>query len=210
MAATNRPNSTGHSSRPHSTSLSSQYSAAAHCRLSRVPRQHPLAARLWGRAAQGYAGQGDQAACVEALANARAVCDGLPDEMPSRFATDRAEHVSYSIATYAAECLVGLGAWKEAEQQARTAAGVHQWSPRRAANARLDLSIALANLGSVDEAVEHGTHALAFGRDHGMGVLRLKARRLDTVLSGRYPKEPGTTEFHEQYAAITSPTPLTP
>jgi hypothetical protein len=178
--------------------------------LSRVPRQHPLAARLWGRAAQGHAGQGNQAACVEALAKARAVCDGLPDEMPSRFSTDRAEHVSYSIATYAAECLVELRAWKEAEQQARTAAGVHQWSPRRAAHARLDLSIALANLGSVDEAAEHGKHALAFGRDRGMGGLLVKAHKLDTVLSGRYPKEPGAIEFHEQYKAITSPTPLTP
>jgi hypothetical protein len=178
--------------------------SAAFKGLDRVPRRHPLAARLWARAAQGHAHQGNQTACLEQLAKARTVCDGLPDTMPSRFSTDRAEHISYSIAQYATSCFVGLGAWKEAEQQARAAVGVVRWSPRGAARAQLHLGIALANLGSVDEASEHGKHALASGRDYGLGSVLPRARELDAVLMSRYPKEPAAVEFHEQYEAVTS------
>jgi len=170
--------------------------------LDRVPRRHPLSARLWARAAQGYACQGNQAACLEMLAKARTVCDDLPDEMPSRFSTDRAERISYSITTLAASCFVWLGAWKEAEQQARSAAGVRRWAPGYAAGAQLNLGIALANLGSADEAAEHGKQALASCR--GKAMLLPRARKLDAVLMSRYPKEPAAIEFHEQYEAVTS------
>lgn len=176
--------------------------------LDRVPHRHPLAARLCARAAEGYARQGNQAACVELLTQARTVCETLPEEMPSRFATDRAEHVWYSIATYAASCYARLGAWNEAEQQARSAAGVARWSPHRAAMAQLDLGIALANLGSADEAAEQGKQALAFGRSYGMFQVS-RARELNTALMRRYPKEPGAIEFYERYEVAMSRLQLT-
>jgi hypothetical protein len=84
--------------------------------------------------------------------------------MPSRFSTDSAEHISYTVATNAASCFVALGDWKQAEQQARTALGVGRWSPGRAAYAQLDLGMALTHLGVPDEAAERGKQALALGR----------------------------------------------
>jgi tetratricopeptide (TPR) repeat protein len=170
--------------------------------LSKVPRQHPLAARLRSTAAQGYARQGNKAACVETLQAAQDVCEQLPDEMPSRFSTTSAEHVSYAVAEEAARCYVDLGEWKQAERAARTALGVGRWSPGRAACAQLDLGLALTQLGHPDEAAERGKQALALGR--GWGSLLPRARQLDVALQRRYPKEPGALEFRERYQELTS------
>jgi tetratricopeptide (TPR) repeat protein len=171
--------------------------------LNRAPKQHPLVARLRSQAARGYARQGDRAASTELLSEARQVCEQLPDQMPSRFSTDCAEHTSYTVATAAASCYVGLGEWKEAERHARTALAVGRWSPGRAAYAQLDLGVALAHLGSPDEAAERGKQALAVGR--GYGDLLTRARKLDAALLRRYSMTPGALEFHEQLERFDRP-----
>jgi len=168
--------------------------------LRQVPRHHPLAARLRSTAAQGHARRGDRDACLEMLTAAREVCEQLPDVLPSRFTTDSAEHVTYTVSSHAASCYVDLGAWKDAEREARTACAVGRWSPGRAAYAQLDLAVALANLGCPDEAAERGKQALAF--DRGYGSLLPKARKLDRALRSRYPKEPGALEFRARYEAV--------
>jgi len=175
----------------------SEATTAALNGLNRCPRQHPLAARLRVHAALGYARQGNRMACVDLLTEARQVCEQLPDQMPSRFATDSAEHTSYYVASLAGSCLVSLGEWKDAERQARTACGVAQWSPGIAACTQLDLGLALAHLGAPDEAAERGKQALALGR--GFADLLAKAQTLDATLQRRYPKEPATGEFRARY-----------
>jgi tetratricopeptide (TPR) repeat protein len=164
--------------------------------LDRVPRQHPLAALLRNNAARSFARQGDRTAAAELLAEARVVCEQLPDEMPSRFSTVCAENIAHTIANSTAECHLGLNDWKEAEQHARMGCGVAQWSPGQAALAQLRLGLALAHLGHPDEAAERGRQALALER--GYGSMLTNARKLDAALRGRYPKEPGTLEFHER------------
>jgi hypothetical protein len=68
--------------------------------------------------------------------------------------------------------------------------------------AQLNLGIALANLGSAEEAAEHGKQALASGC--GKAMLLPRFRELDAVLMSRYAKEPAAVEFHERYEAVTS------
>ena len=94
-----------------------------------------------------------------------------------------------------------LGDWKEAERQARGAAdAIGRWSPGRAAYAHLDLGMALAHLGSPDEATERGKQGLALGR--GYGSLLTRARKLDAALRAGYPKEPAAAEFHARYELV--------
>lgn len=177
--------------------------SAARKGLRKVPRRHPLAARLHARAAEDHARRGNATATADALATARAVCDGLPAEMPSRFGTDTAEHTAYSIATYAASCSVDLRDWKEAERQAKTALGVARWSPLREARALLDLGTALAHLGSPDEAAELGRRALAPGRgNHDRRIAQ--ARTLDAILMNRYRTVQGVEDFHAQYEQLAT------
>ncbi|MEA2593374.1 MAG: hypothetical protein QOD62_3205, partial [Actinomycetota bacterium] len=63
--------------------------------------------------------------------------------------------------------------------------------------ARIDLGIALAELGEADEAIGQGRLALASPRV--VDSVRSRAADLDAVLTARYPGLPATREFHEQY-----------
>ena len=67
---------------------------------------------------------------------------------------------------------------------------------------RIELGIALAGQGAVDEAVEHGRRALARPR-HLVSVLS-RARQLDGVLVNRYPTASSVREFNEQYQRFAS------
>jgi tetratricopeptide (TPR) repeat protein len=176
--------------------------AAAHRGLNKAPRNSPIAARLHGRAALTYALQGNQSACIDRLAEARNLCDQLPDESPSRFATEDRDLTSCIVTRMTAWCHNQLGNYQEAERHTRDALAVEAWSPGEADLNRLDLGIALAHRGSPDEAAERGKQALA--RPRFLGALLPRARELDAVLMKRYPADPGTQEFHEQYQLIAS------
>jgi len=178
---------------------------AAQRGLRRVPRRHPLSARLHARAARGYAALGNRDACTDALTRARTACDRLPEDMPSRFGSDSAEHVRYSIAAYAAECHISMADWASAAQQAEMAFGVRRWSNWRAAGAHLDLAVAKTHLGSPEEALEHAKQAVAFGLHRGGSVLP-RLHRLDAALISRYAEVPGVQEFHGQYRQLASQT----
>jgi tetratricopeptide (TPR) repeat protein len=176
--------------------------AAAEHGLSTAPRHTPIAARLYARAAQGHAWMGNRPATTEHLAEARKLCDQLPDESPSRFTTESSAFTSCKISEYAANCYLKLADYQAAEREARNALAIEPWSPGAAGIAHLDLAIALAHLGSPEEAVEHGRQAISQPRFLG-GVLPL-AHELDTVLTKRYPTEPCTQEFHEQHDQLVS------
>lgn len=169
--------------------------------IARVPDQHALAVRLRTRAARIYAQQGDRQHALELLNQAQQVCDQLPDTMPSRFATDSAEHVSFTLAQQMASAHVSLQNWGEAERYAQLARGVNRWSPGRAAVAQIDHALALAQLGSPEEAAERGRQALAIGRPYG--DLLKRAGKLDNTLRKRYPKLHDTGEFHAIYQKMS-------
>jgi transcriptional regulator with XRE-family HTH domain len=168
--------------------------------LDKVSDRHPVAARLRAKAARAHARQGNRESCVELLADAREVCDRLPDQTPSRLSTMSAEYTSYTVADIAGHCHVWLADWKAAEQHSRTALAVVAWSPGRAERSRVNLATALAHFGSPDEAAELGGKALASGH-WPVAVLR-QARELDAALTNRYPKQPRVQEFHDQYQQL--------
>ena len=170
--------------------------------LSRVPRGHPLAARLHARLAMCHAQRGNSAGTLDALTNARQRCERLPAQMPSRLATDSADHIAHSITSYAASCNIDLRNWRQAETEARAALDVAKWSPSRAASAYLDLGTALAHLGSPEEAVANGLQGFTLGVSSGRAHTR--AGQLDAVLTARYSSEPTVSDFHDRYRHLAT------
>ena len=106
------------------------------------------------------------------------------------------------VAKYAAESHNLLHDYQAAEREARTGLAVEAWSPGDADIIRIELGIALAGQGAVDEAVEHGKEALARPR-HLVSVLA-RARQLDGVLMKRYANTPCAREFHAEYEQLCS------
>lgn len=170
--------------------------------LSTSPRNSPIAARLHARAANGHALQGNRTACAEHLRQARNVCDRLPDTSPSRFGTESRTYTSCKAASAAAYCYIQLADNRAAEREARNALAIETWSPGEADVARLHLAIALAHIGSPDEAVEHGKQALS--RPRFLGSVLPRARDLNTVMVSRYPTASCTQDFREQYRLLAS------
>jgi transcriptional regulator with XRE-family HTH domain len=165
--------------------------------MSRAPHRRPVEARLRAKAAEAYALQGSRDACVELLAEARALCDRLPDSAPSRLTTERPELLSRWAAFMGASCSILLREWPAAADQARAVMSGGGLPPGWLREAQLVLGVALANLGAPEEAAEFGGTALT--TCGWPGTTLKKARDLDAVLQTRYPKEPATRDFHERY-----------
>lgn len=93
--------------------------------------------------------------------------------------------------------------YKQAETYARTALAVHESAspvdrkPTREAIARIDLSIALTHLGSLDEATAYGSQALSSVRV--VDSVLSRAGELDKALMICFPQEAIAQNFHEQY-----------
>lgn len=178
--------------------------AAAERGLSRAPRNGPIAAQLHAKAARGYALQGHQTACAEHLVKAKNLCERLPDQSHSQVSKEACARTPYVVAGYAADCHNRLGDYQAAEREARNGLAVDAWSPGDADVNRIRLGIALTNLGSPDEAVEHGKQALA--RPRFLGGVLSRARQLDAALMSRYPAEPCAQDFRERYRQLIAST----
>lgn len=176
--------------------------AAAERGIGRAPRRSPIAARLHANAGRVYARQGNKERCTERLDQARKLSDRLPDESPVRLATESGAMTSSIIGQHTADSHVWLADYQDAAREARAAFAVAAWSPGRADEIRLTLAMALANLGSPDEAVEHATQALAQARY--LGSLLSRTRELDAALMSRYATETRVQEFHDRYRQLTS------
>jgi hypothetical protein len=74
-------------------------------------------------------------------------------------------------------------------------------SLNREAIARIDLGIALAHLGSLDEATAHGSQSLSSVRVDDTVLSR--AGELDKALMTCFPHEAIAQSFHEQYLQTT-------
>jgi hypothetical protein len=97
--------------------------------------------------------------------------------------------------------------YKQAETHARAALAVYESTapvdrcPSREAVAHIDLGIALAYLGSLDEATAHGSQALSSARVTDTVLTR--AGELDWALMTCFPQEAIAQSFHEQYWQTT-------
>jgi hypothetical protein len=177
--------------------------------IGKIPRHHPLAVRLRTQAARAYARQGQSAECVELLTEAQELHDRLPARSPGRLRLliDNEIIASRAITAHPASSYIWLADYKQAATHARTAlameasAALADRRPKREAIARIDLSIALVHLGSLDEATAHGSQALSSVRM--VDSVLSRAGELDTSLMTRFPQEAITQSFHEQYRQIT-------
>ncbi len=175
--------------------------------INKIPNHHPLAVGLRAQAARACAREGRRAECVELLTEAQELYDRLPARLPSRFLVDTGIRASHAITAYPASSYIWLADYKQAETYARTALAVHESAspadrrPSREAIARIDLSIALAHLGSLDEATAHGRQALSSVRV--VDSVLSRAGELDKALMTCFPQEVIAQSFHEQYLQTT-------
>jgi tetratricopeptide (TPR) repeat protein/transcriptional regulator with XRE-family HTH domain len=180
---------------------------AAQKGIGRISNQHPLSVRLRTQAACARARQGQRAECVELLTEAQELHDRLPARSPGRLPVDNDIFASHAIISRTASCYIWITDYKQAEKHARTALAVQQStapmdrSPKREAIAHIDLSIALAHLGSLDEATAHGSQALSSARV--VDSVLSRAGELDKALMTCFPQEAIAQSFHEQYLQTT-------
>ncbi len=171
--------------------------------IDKVPHHHPLAVRLRAQAACACARQGHRDECVELLTEAHKLHDRLPAKPSSRISVDNGIFASLAVTARTASSYIWLADYKQAETHARTALAVGEsaappnCSPRRDAIARIDLSIALAHLGSLDEATSHGSQALSSVRV--VDSVLARAGELSKALMTCFPQEAIAQSFHEQY-----------
>ncbi|MCA1676211.1 MAG: XRE family transcriptional regulator, partial [Actinobacteria bacterium] len=174
--------------------------------LGKISDRHPLAVALRTQAARAYARQGQRTACTELLTEAHERHERLPARSPRRFSVDNGIFASYAITAHPASSYIWLADYKQAERHARTAVAAYESAaaadrrPTREAIGRIDLSIALAHLGSLDEATTYGSQALSSGRVTDTVLSR--AVELDSVLMTSFPRESAAQSFHEQYRQL--------
>ncbi|MFI6321608.1 hypothetical protein ACIBG8_29015 [Nonomuraea sp. NPDC050556] len=181
--------------------------AAAHRGISRVSMSHPLAVRLQAQASRGHARLGDRASFQASLETADRLWEALPSRTPIRLGgLDTGRLATYAMTAYTASSYIWLGEFDQARVHAERAVAAHvsgpaaKSSPSREAIARLDLGIALANLGAVDDALTLGTQALDSPRV--VASVRARADDLDAALARRFPGTSQAEEFHELLIAI--------
>jgi tetratricopeptide (TPR) repeat protein len=178
--------------------------AAAGKGIHKAPRQHPLAIRLRAHSARAHARLGRRRECEEVLAEATGLCERVPSTTPARFGVDT--EAPQVLAGYRASAYLWLEDFEKAKVGAEEAVALHDAipvevrSPSRQAIARLDLGIALAGLGSPDEAVGQGR--LALGSPRVVEAVLFKARCLNAALTARYPDLPEVRDFEEQYRQV--------
>src|SRR4029450_3043372 len=119
-----------------------------------------------------------------------------------RFTTEDAR-IKLKLSFYAATCYVWLSDPARAEQPARgvieqtgTPAS-RNWWPTRVATARIELALALAQQGRIDEAARAGADGRAAGFLRGSTPWR--PGELDAVLRADHADVPEVADFHEQY-----------
>jgi len=180
---------------------------AAHRGIQKAPSAHPLAVRLRAQAARAYAKLGRSDECDSFFAEAKDLYDRLPVNPPARFAVDTGTLAEYALTAYPASSYLWLGDFHAAKRHAQEALLIHEQapaasrSPSREAIAHLDFGIALAELGSPDEAIAQGR--LALNSPRLVDSVRGRAGDLNAALMRHYPRWPETNAFNEQYRELT-------
>ncbi|MEU0519490.1 hypothetical protein [Streptosporangium sp. NPDC006007] len=183
--------------------------SAAQRGLARVPTAHALAVRLNAQAARACANLGRRAECESLFRTAQEIYERLPGTALGRFGIDAgASGAAPVIPSYSATAWLALGDFERARRSAEAAVTayeakpVHNRLPSGEASARLYLGIALAYLGSPDEALALGTRSLDSPRM--TAPVRARAAQLDRVLTKRYSGVNGVLEFHERRLSLAT------
>ncbi|WP_345580285.1 hypothetical protein [Nonomuraea rosea] len=181
--------------------------AAASRGLTRVPADHPLAVRLQAQASRGYARLGDRDAFDDSYQQADRLWNALPSRTPARpDGIDTGPLATYAMTTYTASSYIWLGDYEQARLHAERAVAAHETTPpakrslSREAIAQLDLGIAMAFLGSAEDAVALGLRALATPRL--VPSVRARATDLNTALTEQHPGTSSAAEFQTALAGI--------
>lgn len=121
---------------------------------------------------------------------------------------DTRASASFAITAYPASAYIWLGDFQKAKVHAESAVAAHEDLPdaarsqgavaTREAIARIDLGIALAELGEPDEAASLGLQAL--GTPRLIHSVRSRAGDLDRTLAARYSRLSVVRDYHEAYA----------
>jgi tetratricopeptide (TPR) repeat protein/DNA-binding transcriptional regulator YiaG len=186
--------------------------SAARRGIERAPAAHPVAVRLRAQAARAHARLGQRDECERSFSQAQDLYDRLPSTTPIRFGEDTRVQADQALTSHPASSHIWLADFKRAKRYAEQAVTLHEATPagsrdlRREAIARIDLGIALAELGVADEAIGQGRLALASPRVSESSSVRSRAAELDAVLTRRYPQVSAAREFHEQYGNLVRAT----
>jgi tetratricopeptide (TPR) repeat protein len=178
--------------------------------LEHAPVGHPLGVRMHAQAARALAAAGDADGYHRHMAQAHDAYDALPARPASRFGGDVLPLAEYALTSYPATASIWLGRPEQAKTHAETAlatyasAPVGARSPSREAIARLDLALAYAHLGALDDAASVAQHALASSRV--VDSVRTRASDLAAYLNHRWPSATMTADFAERLRALTAPT----
>ncbi|MEQ4720957.1 tetratricopeptide repeat protein [Nonomuraea sp. B19D2] len=174
--------------------------------LGRVPAGHPLAVRLHAQASRGHARLGNRDDFQDSYQQANDLWNALPARTPARpDGTDTGPLATYAMTTYTASSYLWLGDYEQARHHAERAVRSHEMTPAgqrslsREAIAHLDLGIARAHLGALDEAIACGLRAL--GSPRIVASVYARAADLDAVLVAKYPGSSQAAEFHATLAA---------
>src|SRR5438270_6141015 len=166
--------------------------SAARKGIERAPAAHPVAVRLHAQAARAHARLGQRDECERSFSEAQDLYDRLPSRTPIRFGEDTRVQADHALTGHPASSHIWLADFKRAKGYAEQAVALHEAVPAgsrdlgREAIARIDLGIALAELGEADEAIGQGRRALASPRVSES--VRSRAADLDAVLTRRYPQ----------------------
>ncbi|MEU6035848.1 hypothetical protein ABZ801_10600 [Actinomadura sp. NPDC047616] len=182
--------------------------AAARRGIAKAPTRHPLAVRLRTQAARAHARLGEREGYQEMFRQAGELYERLPARAPLRIAMDTGTLASFAIRGHAAQACIWLGDAEQgdfvrARQYAQDALDAElaspdpSQSPSRVPIARLDLALALAELGEPEEAAEQGRQALTASRL--VDPVRRRAGDLDRVLTARYRDLSAVQDFREAY-----------
>jgi tetratricopeptide (TPR) repeat protein/DNA-binding transcriptional regulator YiaG len=183
---------------------------AARKGIERAPAAHPVGVRLHAQAARAHARLGERDEYERSFTQAQDLYDRLPSRTPVRFGEDTRVQADHALSGHPASSHIWLADFKRAKGYAEKAVALHEAVPvgsrdlGREAIARIDLGIALAELGEADEAIGQGQLALASPRVSES--VRSRAADLDAVLTARYPQVPAAQEFHEQYGNLVRAT----
>lgn len=188
------------------STYSNQSSAArdaAERGLQQAARGSAAAVRVSAQLARAYAKLGRADKFEDVLKDAQIRLDRLDHQSSGLFSAD-----SGRLASYAASSYIWLGHPGRAVPYAQEAitfyrdAGLSERSPTREAISRLDLALAHAELGQLDDAAEQIEHALRSERITGSVLSRLGD--LVVCMQRRYPQL-GTTEgLADRYRGIAA------
>ncbi|MFI1890325.1 XRE family transcriptional regulator [Streptomyces jumonjinensis] len=173
--------------------------------LIEAPATHPLTVRLHAQAARAAAADGNADGFTTAFRAAEDAHRLLPPRSPRRFGMDVLPLADYALTSYPATSFIWLGQAEQARQHAEQALAIYEAapaasrSPSREAIARIDLALAHALLGNLDDAVALGHQALGSARV--VDSVRHRAGDLTSFLNRRYPRQAAVESLSERLAA---------